>query len=179
MIEPSDLPWQLRTTSCQMMGRVLINNTGSDWLPAGSSRVRYTESREQWFWLQTTARGCRVVVRTEGGEGVKRGWFRHGRSGERRVPGWVTEDGFERCDFRSRDANFLSLNYELETRLDSSRQSAKEWHWQLIAILTFQYVYLKESDLLNSYKHFTMLEIQQTRNKKQHNKTKLVINKRI
>lgn len=28
-----DLPWQLRTTSCQMMGRVLINNTGSDWLP--------------------------------------------------------------------------------------------------------------------------------------------------
>ncbi|KAL0132515.1 hypothetical protein PUN28_000333 [Cardiocondyla obscurior] len=47
MIELSDLPWQLRTTSCQMMGRVLINNTGSDWLPAGGSRVRYTESREQ------------------------------------------------------------------------------------------------------------------------------------
>lgn len=47
-----DLPWQLRTTSCQMMGRVLINNTGSDWLPAGSSRVRYTESRERLILKQ-------------------------------------------------------------------------------------------------------------------------------
>lgn len=78
MIEPSDLPWQLRTTSCQMMGRVLINNTGSDWLPAGSSRVRYTESRERWFWLQTNSTWLpSLVVRTGGGEGVKRGWFRH------------------------------------------------------------------------------------------------------
>lgn len=61
MIELSSLPWQLRTTSCQMMGRVLINNTGSDWLPAGGSRVRYTESYEQWFWFpnnNTWLPGC-------------------------------------------------------------------------------------------------------------------------
>lgn len=62
-----------------MMGRVLINNTGSDWPPVPAilefdirSRANgdFDDSKQQHV-------AAWVVVRTGGGKGVKRGWFRH------------------------------------------------------------------------------------------------------
>lgn len=85
-IHAQELEWSSRQTCHGNCGQQAVRWWAEFWsiipavtgLPAGSSRVRYTESREQWFWLQTNSTWLpAVVVRTEGGEGVKRGWFRH------------------------------------------------------------------------------------------------------
>lgn len=64
--EWSAMPWQHRTTSCQMIGKVLINNKPCRWLSAIIRLCRFnTRSREiEWSSCSRSLRGttCRAVI---------------------------------------------------------------------------------------------------------------------